>query len=300
MSRSGLGRIWGILGALLALCAIGTMIVLQGGKSFAEIPGLDAKSPVTSAYLGIPIIGTLLGILGIIGLLYMRTERKQEEGLFPIVAVADLGPHRMATISMLLYQGFFVLVFLLIPAFSLYQLGSVVLQRGVLWHEGDPALGSIVLKNAFAWSQGESNLDAKEHACSSEVIRDARDHGYTWLGNQRCDFVKAARLKPFLKDGDTLAQNVEAAAKTCIRELAQRQTPDPNAKAQPCGGVRDISEACETSERTCRGVQWLPILSPILLVVPTIFGWAMFAWLLIEAICKKVGSRATQRHSEPR
>jgi hypothetical protein len=192
MSRAGLARIWGILGALLALYAIGTRIILQGGKSFAEIPGLEAKAPVTSAYLAVPIIGTLLGILAAVGLLYMRTKHEEGDGLFPIVAVADVGPHRMATWSMAVYEAFFVIVFLLIPASALVELNSVMLQRGILWHDGDPTLGGIALKNAFNLIRGESEVDAREHACASRVTR---DEGYTWLGNMRCDPAKANRLK---------------------------------------------------------------------------------------------------------
>ena len=279
MSRAGLARVWGTLGALLALYATGTWIVLQGGKAFAEIPGLEVKSPVTSAYLAVPIIGTLLGILSAVGLWFMRTTRPEGEGLFPVVAIADVGPHRMTASSMVVYQSFFVLMFLAVPAASLFRLNDVILQRGILWHDDDPALGSVVLKNAFTLTRGTGGVDASEYACASSVTREP---GYVWLGNMRCDPVKAARLKPFNKDGHTLGEDAASAAMSCARDLALAQS-----QVQRCEGARDVSEECETSERNCRGVQWLPVVSPLILLGCTLFGWGMAAWLSIEAAWRK-------------
>ena len=280
MSRAGLARIWGALGALLALYATGTWIILQGGKSFAEIPGLEAKAPVTSAYQAIPIIGVLLGVLAIVGLAHMRAKHQESESLFPIVAIADLGPHQLSAWSMRVYQGVFVLIFLLVPAAALVHLNSVVLQRGVLWHDGEPALSGIALKNAYGPS-ATIGPDANESACASTITR-PKD-GYVWLGNMRCDFAKAGRLKPFNKDGKSLADDAAGGpASSCTRDLALSQS-----RQQSCEGARDISEECETSERNCRGVQWLPFWSPVLLIVPAVFGWIMLIWLLGEAVCRK-------------
>lgn len=280
MSRAGLARIWQVLGAILAVYATGTWIILQGGKSFAEIPGLEAKSPVTSAYIAVPIIGALLGILASVGLLFMRTARSRGKEVFPIVAIADVGPHTMKSFSMAAYQGFFVLLFLLVPSASLYQLNTIVLQRGVLWHDGDPALGSIALKNAYGLTTEGSPQDGAEHSCASTVMR---AEGFTWLANMRCDLVKNAQVGPFSKAKAALVSDAEAAPeKTCTRELALQQSGQ-----QRCEGSRDLSEECEGYERHCRGVQWLPVISPLLLAVPTSFGLLMTAWLLIEAACRK-------------
>lgn len=275
MSRAGLARVWGILGALLALYSTGTWIVLQGGRSFAEIPGLEAKAPVTSAYLAVPVIGTLLGILAAVGLFYLRTPHGKGDTFLPVVALADAGPYNPTAWSMRLYQAFFVSVFLLLPAAALLKLNATVLERGVLRHEGDPALAGIALKNAFYLTRGGTPTDTAEHDCAAEILR---PEGYIWLGNMRCDFVKASQLKPFKENGPRLTEDAEAGKpKACARDLAVKQSHQ-----QRCEGIRDISEECETSERRCRGIQWLPWLSPILMIVPTLFGWAMLGWLLIE------------------
>lgn len=287
MSRVGLARLWAVLGSLLALYATGTWITLQGGKSFADIPGLEVKSPVTSAYLAVLVVGALLGVLSAVGLFFIRTERADGDALLPIVAVADLGPHRMSSSSMALYQAFFLSVFLLLPAASLFELNSVVLQRGVLWHDGDPALGSIVVKNAFNLIAETSDIDRRESACAPRVVR---DEGFTWLANMRCDLVKDSRLRPFYKEGRSITDDANAAAaQTCTRDLALAQS-----QSQSCEGVRDISEECETSERHCRGIQWLPVISPLLLIIATLFGWTMLAWLLVEVSLRKI---ATWRRS---
>ena len=280
MSRSGLSRVWSVLGALLALYAIGTWIIVQGGKSFAEIPGLDGRAQVVSAYQAALAVGILLGILSAVGIQYMRKPAKKGETLLPVVAIADLGPHQARSWSMRLYQGFFFLVFLLIPAAALLQLNQIVLDRGILWHQGDAALGSIAVKNAFALTRGSSDQDVKEHACQDDVMR---AEGFVWLANMRCDIAKDNQLQPFDKVGRSLLENAQSAKSSCTRELAiPRSTPEA------CKSVRDISEQCEASERRCRGMQWLPVLSPALLLATTMFGWVMLLWLLCEACYRKL------------
>ncbi|MGC2074993.1 MAG: hypothetical protein WA728_02965 [Xanthobacteraceae bacterium] len=273
---------------MLALYAIGTWIILQGGKSFAEIPGLEGKAPVTSAYQAVLIVGTLLGILSAVGIRYMRTSVESGEGLLPVVAIADVGPHDMRSWTMCLYQAFFFLVFLLVPAIALYQLNDAVLERGVLWHDGDAASGGVALKNDFALTRGTTNQDMREYACRNQVTR---SDGFVWLANTRCDLVKANGLQPFDKTGKSIAEDAASAAPSCTRDLAM-------ARKETCDNARDISEECESSERHCRGIQWLPVLSPLLLAGTTIFGWAMFAWLIAEACYRKAAARKLYREAQ--
>jgi hypothetical protein len=280
VSRLGLARVWAILGALLAIYATGTWIILQGGKYFTEMPGLEGRAPVTSAYQAVLIIGVLLGVLSAVGLQYMRTTKSVRETLLPVVAIDNIGPHEIRSWSMRLYQSFFFIIFLIVPAVSLYQLNMAVLQRGVLWHQDDPALGGIALKNAFDITRGTSDQDKKEHACVNEVTR---SDGFVWLSNTRCDVVKANRLKPFEKSGKSIVENAESSAPTCTRELAITRS-----KIDACENTRDMSEECERSERHCRGMQWLPVISPLLLAASTLFGWAMFVWLTVEACYRTI------------
>jgi hypothetical protein len=278
VSLSGLARVWSFLGSLLALYAAGTWIILQGGKSFAELPGLEGRAPVTSAYEAVLIIGLLLGIVSVVGLLYMRKTGGRGESLLPVVGIADTGPHAMNSASMRVYQAFFVLIFLVLPAAALYKLNHDVIKDGVFWHDGDPALSSISFKNGFGWTQE----NAKEYGCSGEVMR-ADD--FTWLANRRCDIVKANDLKPFKKTGLSPLENIEKAtnASNCVRDLA-----NDGLKTNTCENVRDISEECEKSERHCRGIQWFPFLSPFAQVALTAFGWGMVAWLLLELSYRKL------------
>jgi hypothetical protein len=73
-----------------------------------------------SAYEAVPKIGTLLGILSAVGIQYMRRWATSSESLLPIAAIADVGPHDMRSLPMRLYQSFFFLVFLLLPAVAPY------------------------------------------------------------------------------------------------------------------------------------------------------------------------------------
>jgi hypothetical protein len=117
-----------------------------------------------------------------------------------------------------------------------------------------------------------------------------RNTGFVWFTNMRCDIVKANRLKPFDKAGGSTVENVESSTLTCTRALAIARS-----KMEACENTTDVSEECEVSERHCRGMQWLPILSPLLLVASTLFGWTMFAWLIAEG-CRRKAFRVS---SEP-
>jgi hypothetical protein len=236
MSRLGLARVWSVLGTLLAIYSTGTWIILQGGKSFAEIPGLDGRAPVTSAYQAVLIIGVLLGLLCAVGLQHVRAPRTAEDSLLPIVAMGDVGPHNLHTWSMRLYQSFFFLVFITIPAISLYQLNTSIFQRGILWHEGDPALGSISLKNGYTLSSGTSSQDKEEKTCRNTV---KRGNGFLWLSNMRCDPAKANQLKPFNEAGKSLTEDAESAPPGCIRSL--ERFPKRLNRGFPHGGESDSS-----------------------------------------------------------
>jgi hypothetical protein len=200
----------------------------------------------------------------------MRKSQSSGQGLLPVVAIADLGPHDVTSWSMRAYQAFFVLIFLILPAISLYKLNHDVIVDGVLWHDGDPALGSIAFKNAFAWTRGTEDRDAKEYDCRQEVMR-GKD--YTWIANKRCDIVKANSRKPLDKAEIGANQKIEEvkSGPICIRELAKGRFD-----TDKCEQAIDVSEECEKSERHCRGIQWLPSLSPLAQVALTFFGWV---WL---------------------
>jgi hypothetical protein len=261
----------------------------RGGKSFAELPGLEGRAPVTSAYEAVLVIGLLLGFLSAVGIIYMRKSHGNGQGLLPVVAIADTGPHDVNSWSMRVYQGFFVLIFLFLPAISLYKLNGDVIRDGVLWHNDDPALGSIGLKNVFPWKFGTSERDAKEHDCRGEVTR---AEGFTWLTNKRCDIVKAEGLKPFDKMGPSSAQNTDDVTDVpfCVRDLAKSRVG-----IDKCERAIDISEECEKSERHCRGIQWLPLVSPLAQATLTFFGWGMFVWLVVELSYWKIHALLVKR-----
>lgn len=208
------------------------------------------------------------------------------------MAIADAGPHDLNSWSMRVYQGFFVLIFLFLPAISLYKLNGDVISYGVLWHSDDPALGSIALKNAFPWKLGREERDVKEYDCREEVTR---AEGFTWLANKRCDIVKAKGLKPFDKAGTSTAQNIDdvADAPLCVRDLAKSRVD-----TDQCERAIDISEECEKSERHCRGIQWLPFLSPLAQAALTFFGWGMFAWLVVELSYRKIQALLVKRQPD--
>jgi hypothetical protein len=273
MTRLGLARVWSVLGALLGIYSTGTWIILQGGKSFADIPGLDGRAPVTSAYQAILMIGVLLSALCAAGIQHIRTIETARDPLLPIVAIGDVGPHTLNTWSMRFYQGFFFVFFVLIPALSLYQLNISLFQRGILWHEGDPALGSILLKNGYTLTAGTTNQDREEKACRNNV---KRAQGFLWLSNMRCDPVKAKQLKPFSDTGKSIREDADSSPPNCVRSIAIS-----NANSSSCKNARDISELCEENERRCRGIQWFPLGSPLLLATATVCGWFMFGLLAI-------------------
>jgi hypothetical protein len=274
MTRAALARIWSVLGTLLAVYASGTWIIIQGGKSLAELPGLDGRAPVASAYEGALIIGVLLGLLSTVGIQFARTANSNQDSLLPLVAISELGTHRLSSWAIRLYQIVLFIIFIIIPAAALYKLNDTVFQQGILWTEGDPALGSIAAKNGYRVTEGSSAMDRQEFSCRQEILRGK----LVWLSNMRCDLVKAKHLKPFDKDGRTPLDETKASSgPACVLNLAA-----DNSNNHKCSNVLDISEICESSERRCRGVEWFPIGSPLGLFSAATFGWVMTVWLITE------------------
>jgi hypothetical protein len=273
MSIAGLARLWSTLGAFLALYAVGTLFIAQGGKSFAELPGLDGRAPVTSAYEGVIMIGFVLAIQCIVGILHIRGRRDQD-ALLPVAFISDLGPHEMLSLSMQVYQAVCFAIFVIVPAVVLCFLAHVVLNRGFLWYDADPALGSIKLRNAYPIVALHGDGDAAETACAPKLLNRT---GMVWLTNLRCDPAKFKQLMPFKTNGVGLAADAASSAEACISALAVA-----HAKETKCDGPVDISEFCEASLRNCRGIQWVPGWSMSAFVVSILSGTVMLVILLFE------------------
>ena len=286
MSLRGLARVWSVLGVLLSLYAVGTWINLQGGKYLADLPGLDARSPVPSAFFAVLIIGFLLGILSWVGILYLRHSEHPGDASLPVVAIADVGPHDMRSPPMLFYQGIFFAVYLLIPAIALCQLDRVLWKRGVVWHEGAPALSAIPLKNAFYWGQAPGSPERLQYDCHEELRlhkKSGDGRAFEWLSNAYCDIVKAKGLAYGAHNGrQSIGDDAESGGVKCSSDLARHLVKDVS-----CNNATDISELCEVAERYCRGIQWLPNLSPLSLAVMTLFGGLSFVWLLVILIGRR-------------
>ena len=219
----------------------------------------------------------------------MRKPQGNAQGILPVVGIADTGPHDMNSWSMRVYQGFFVLIFLFLPAISLYKLNHDVIEDGVLWHDGDPALGSIVFKECVRLDPRNERAGRKGIRLRKEVTR-AKD--YTWLANKRRDIVKVNGLEPFDKAVRSTAQNIDGVtnAPACVRALAKASVA-----TDKCERATNISEECEKSERHCRGIQWLPFLSPSAQAPSTYLGWGMFVWLVAELCYRKTDARWLKR-----
>jgi hypothetical protein len=285
MSIAGLARLWSTLGAFLALYAIGTLFIAQGGKSFAELPGLDGRAPVTSAYEGVIMIGFVLAIQCIVGILHIRGRRDQD-ALLPVAFISDLGPHEMLSLSMQVYQAVCFAIFVIVPAVVLCFLAHVVLNRGFLWYDADPALGSIRLRNAYPIVALHGDGDAAETACAPTLLNVPRPNApklpndkshYVWLTNLRCDPAKFKQLMPFKTNGVGLAADLASSSETCVKALAKAQ-----ATKTECESSVDISEFCEASVRNCRGIQWVPGWSMSAFVVSILSGTVMLVILLFE------------------
>jgi hypothetical protein len=139
-----------------------------------------------------------------------------------------------------LYQAFFLVTFVFLPAYAVGHLDRVVLNQAVIWNEKAGAANAIAVK----YSVFEGNPDEQRRAAATLSPDSAGEHPQLWLADRFYD--------------------------------PQREQ-DVNFKTN---NPRDLSPPCEEHRRACRGVQWFHPGSLIALAVMSGLAGAIVLFLL--------------------
>lgn len=145
MTPQQLGKVWTVLGALLAYYAVNSWIVSQGGN---EIFGakLVLSSRVPAAMMAIPICSVLLILTSWIGWLYARRTGNHWHERIPIVGFENLqtksGEGRV-------YQGGMLALFSLLPALAFIHFWWVFAAADVVTKADQT---KQITSNMWSWS----------------------------------------------------------------------------------------------------------------------------------------------------
>lgn len=313
MGRDVAARLFAIVGAFLALYSVSIWSLSQGGNAISSVPGLDPRAPVVSAYFAIIFIGILLCLASLLAIVHARATSDTADGRFPAVWLGTTKFKDPKALSARLYVAFLFTVTLLVPAASLVHLNGK-LADGPLWNEALPAATSLQVACALPgfWPFGTCSVEekAKTAVLRALEIKDSQKAGQArlWLANRQCDLhwhmeMAGPQVAARVKAGGDILSGKEQAARDQLKfqgsteagvilPLATRLDADLS-KPVFCTGPNNQSAVCSKDEQ-CRGNEWLPLLSPLLVIVTTMAGWLSFAWLVLVEL---LGARLRPRKS---
>lgn len=300
MGRASLARLFSVVGGFLALYSLSIWIVTQGGAAITELPGLDSRAPVVSAYFAIIVIGIALCIVALSGAAYARLPRGPEHTALPLVGLGDKPDVSPASRSVKIYVACVLVVCVLVPAATLYHLNKTVAGRGRLWNEALPAGASVPVACVLPYWFGACGAAARDDVLEAKELIGGKlgpERGRLWLLNHACDAVwdrgmAGPQVAERRKSQLPLVTRDEAESRAALKErgseankrllaLAGLAQASLDASPDECSGKRDRSAVCKADETRCRGAEWKPSASWLAVVVPTALGWLSTIWLLL-------------------
>ena len=304
MGRDAAAHPYGIVGVVMAFYAISLWSLSQGGNAISEIPGLDPRAPVVSAYFGIMFIGVMLSLTSSFAIVHARATTDPAQWKLPIIGLGDAKIENPKAVSTCLYVGFLFTFILLIPAGSLIQLNKQLAgEDGRIWNEALPAsaIVSVGCMMPRFWPFGTCPTDddtVNTFIAVQKLSGGKKEDARLWLANHQCDVqwhmrMTGPQVEARMKAGGNVLSPQEELAWDNLK------TEDPRIQNQIsilsrldfnvatvspppeyCAGPEDRSDICKETER-CRGDQWLPMISPFAVIAATLLGWGSFLWLIL-------------------
>ncbi len=241
MSREAYALLFVRAGWFGLVFAISVQLITQGNVLVVSVPGLDNRIPNLSAFFAIPIIGIALAITTTAGALHAALPRRPGEGATPIAGLGDAaGTIDARRRSARIYASAMLIIFIVPPAWSLGHLSRVVMNRAAIWNEAQSP-PAVVRPACFL----------------------------PFPPSLRCPDAELAQVPAIRADGP---QRLSLADNRCDPHFDQ----PPSYAPPPC----ERSAMCVQRPSRCRGVDWLPIWSPVAIIVPTLAGWGGSLWFL--------------------
>lgn len=304
MSHRILARLFNWIGPLVASYALISLLVVQGDAGIATgFLFLDKRAPINTAYWAIGVVGIGLLVVCIIGAAHARLPRGPTDTGLPIPFVDTESLTDPAAPSI---KVFTVLVFcacVMLPAYTLIRLNEVVADRGWIWNEALPA-AYLVRPTCILGPWPFGTCDDAQQKAADDVLHARKlgrmsstpndpQVGRAWLVNEKCDVAHERHITgpQLAKPGNDEYLADEIKSRAALNELSEDRRNRlaklgdllslAEAKSASCAGDRQLSDLCKEAPRHCRGVEWKPNLSPILVVGGSLSGWFGVAILII-------------------
>ncbi len=248
-------KAWTFLGAAVSLTALNVFIQSQGGLLFTG-GYLIEKRPVIASFDAVFIVSAMLIVVCLAAGKHARLSMSDAWATrLPIIGDDGKDPVETRSWSLRCYQGFFLLVFVLVPAFSLLHFNDKVWNAGVVWKSDTPesAVNAIPVKCTITGAGG--GCDGTK---ISKVLAPGKE-GWLWLAETVHD------PKEF--------------------QLKRNDNPSPILKS----GFQDhdLSAECRKDSEACRGVQWFHPWNLIGMWAVTAIAFAAVGLLLYELFFRK-------------
>lgn len=277
MTRAAYAKLYLILATFCLVFSLSVHVLTQGGGSLANLPGLDGKQPVISAYFAVMLTGLTLFAAGVIAILYARSPGDGMAPALPLIGLGDTAANVDARkTSAKVYAGIVLFLFAILPAASLIHLNGVVAQRGRIWNEHLPAVITVPAGCLLPtwWPFGDCKAD--NHRLAASMVN---FDGRLWLAETACDVVweremSAPQMASRRTGGGPSISQSEAGARSRISDRDTADLRSAGEAAVPsCDQPRDRSAACADSAGRCRGVVWITHSSQLALLATSVLGW---------------------------
>lgn len=304
MGRDALARLFGIVGGFISLYSLSAWSLSQGGTQLSAVPGLEPRSPVTSAYFAVIIIGVCLGIACLLAIAHVRQPLGESGWRFPIVGLGDAKVERPGAWSTRLYAAFLFAALLLLPAAALVHLNRQLAKDGLVWNEVLPIAaalpGACALPRMWPFGTCAAEGQAVSDLLGAREVKDGKvtaSPARLWLVNRRCDLawergMAGPQVDERMKGGGSAVSASEKrawdelplqGADAAKRLIGSAIALAPAAPPHFCAGPRDRSAICAADASKCRGVEWVRGVSPLLVLLPSLAAWGTLLWLsLVE------------------
>lgn len=240
MTREAYATVFVRAGWFGLVFAVSVQLITQGNVLVVSVPGLDNRIPNLSAFFAIPIIGITLAIMTTAGALHAALPRRPGEAASPIAGLGDAAGTIDARRRSARLYISAMLVLFIAPP---------------VWSLGH--LSRVVMDRAGIWNEVQSPPVVVPPACFMPFPL-----------SRRCD-ADGAQVAAIRADG---IQRLSLADNRC----------DPHHIRLPGGAppTCEPSAICADRRERCRGVDWLPVWSPLAIIVPTVAGWGGSLWFL--------------------
>jgi hypothetical protein len=177
MSPAHLSRLWLITGTVTLYFAVNSWLVTQGAAPILDI-NLLVERPVPAAVIGLPIVAVLLGLQCALGLRYVEVAPGAHwAARLPVVGLTDLDTRSREG---RIYQGAFLLGFILIPTASLVHFWRKIAAAKVIGAKQDMLFAPLdigALAEVHACRACDAPYRIATHATEAAAMREA---GVEW------------------------------------------------------------------------------------------------------------------------